>query len=519
MGKENTAESRLSSLNLFMLNYYDYTSPVSEVMVGIGNDSSRRGGVSLDRQGDHPTRRDEYCLDNEIARMFENVRRMTDEFSFEGVADAATARKAVENYLSGQLCSIDEKALDEKLDKFVKNDMEAEQEEYAGSVWRNTLRRISMNYGKPGAYDVDGMRVMGEYFADVVKAQIKGEDVNAVPMPDSRLSLLKKISGKSYNYEVEYFAQVVERLSPRHLEKMSSMLEMGIPGKETCEGISDQYWKKGREIRGKYSRKDREDMRSDALKFLTKQATADALKGKYFDETGDLSVFMDDKEKANFEKMSFAEMAETYGMALVKTHKGATMVGKKLAKAKEKGGEALGEALDKLTVMIHDSRHESNHPDISLEVRQRLLDNIEKSYQKFGPADDKFRAAFNELIPNPCELGAMNTELRNSENTPLHKKLFARNVLLKKINARATELATGKSDITAAKKRLKSRQKEMKQEMLDNTGFAAVAALATQAEKGYAVTPKAVEHEKTEVKKGRQASLDKMIERKKEKSK
>ena len=517
MNKETSTKDKLSSLKLKLLNYYQNYSPVSDVSVRIADDKS--WGIALDRQGQNTTARDEYCLINEVGRMFDEVKEATNKVSFEGVSDAKAAQKIINGYLNEQLYEVDEKALNASLDKFAKNENEARSEEQFASVLTNTLRRVALNYGKPMKYDVTGMKVMGDYFADVVKAKLAGKDVKDVAAPDSRLSLLNKIAGKSYNREVETFVAHIETLSPQHLKKLDSILEMGIPGVETCEGYAKKYYAKGREIRGKYNAKDIKMMRDDALMFLTNRMAEDALKGKYFDQTGDLAIFMDDKEQALVSKMSFEKMAEVYGMDLVKTHKGATLVGLKLAQAKENGDAELGKSLEILADMVKDSRSESEHPDVSVEVRQRLLDNVKMSYQKFGPDDDKFREVFNALIPNPCELAAINTYMRAGDDTPLHKKLFARCVGVKKLTAEATELATGKANIREAKKRLKSRQKAMREEMLNNTGFEANAALAEQAARGYMPTEKAVKNEKATIKEKRQVSLDRMMKKQKEKSK
>ena len=437
--------------------------------------------------------------------------------------------------------SLDEKKLNETLQAFSANRVKEQEAFTAHCVWSNSMRAISMQYARAGKYDVKAMEVYSAYLRDLVQARVKGKSLDSVPVPDARLSLLDKLGGKSYTWGVESLKVDVSSLTDEQAKKLASQIEAGFPSKETCEFYSKKYNDEAVEYRRQYPSKLQDEMRQDVLNALTIRAVEDALKGKYYDQTGDISIFMDDKEKAKFEKMSFVEMKEAYGLGLLKTYKGAAMIEVKIAEAKAKGGNALGAALDSLTKLLDEKKKSSYCPEISDDVTYRLVKGVKKSYQKFGAEDIKFRKFFEAMIPSQHRQNDLNDRVDalkkildgqygkigeyilktdgKKATAERYDRLRAKQLKQKKFAQEMTALSTGKADITKVKAALKARKADKAKEMVENTGFAANTVLAEHAIEGYGVSSKAVETEKKKISEKRKVSLDKMKERAKEKSK
>lgn len=496
----------------------------------------------------HGVARDEYNCENELAEMFDQALKATRKVSFDKVSfddgeNVAFAKEKIDYYIEAQpYANVDKNKLNETLKAFSENRIKVEEAFTAQCVWGNAMRAISMQYASPRHYNAKAMGLYTDYLTELVKARVKGENLDAVPVPNDKLSFLDKISGKSYTWGVETLKGELRVLTDAQAKKLASQVEAGFPSKETCEFYSEKYRDEAVEYRRQYPSEKQDEMRQDVLDALTMRAVADALEGKYYDKTGDISIFMDKDEKDKFEKMSFKEMVEEYGLQLLKTHKGATMVELKLAEAKAKNGQALGEALDNLIELFEEKRKSYFCPDVSDEVQYRLLKGLKSSYQKFGTEDEKFRIIFEAMLIDDQfrqdDLADRVDTYKNAlegngdrkgeylikyygknEIAKRYDRLRAKQLKQKKFFVELKELAFGKIDTSQIKMTLKARKAAKAKEMVENTGFAANTVLAEHAMEGYSFSKKAVESEKNKISEKRKVSLDKMKERAKEKGK
>lgn len=539
MSKENKSEDFLDKISLHQSEFYK-DSPRSEVVVYL---DTAKGLVSIGSNQDrHGVARDSYNYENELADMFDSALNATRKVSFAKNEKVAEAQEKIKNFVMEQDYTTDLGKLNETLEAFSHNRVKEQEAFQAHCVWTNAMRSISMQYAESEKYDVKAMEVFTAYLTDLAEARVKGKNLDEVPLPNDRLSFLDKLSGKSYTWGTEALRDDLRLLTDEQAKKLASQIEAGFPSKETCEFYGQKYNEEAIKYRREFPQKLQEEMRRDILNALTMRAAEDALKGKYFDMTGDMAIFMDEKEKAKFDQMSFADMKKEYGLDLLKTYKGAAMIETKLAEAKEKDGETLGNALDCLEELLDEKRKSYYCPDVSDEVQYRLLKGVKKSYQKFGAEDMKFRevfgamsvdgqlkqkdinervAAYQQILDGKSgKIGAYMLKTYGRETLEAKReKLQAKQLKQKKFFAELAELSSGKADITKVKETLKARQAAMKKEAIENTGFEAAHVVAEHALEGYGVSQKAFASEKEKISKKREKSMEALWSKGKSKGK
>lgn len=539
MSKENKTQDFLDKIFLHSSLFWK-DGPRSEVIVYLDTEKGL-SPIGAD-QSRHGVSRDVWNCENELAQMFDSALKATRKVSFDKDEDVALAKEKIGYYLEVQYSGLDVEKLNKTLDAFSKNRVKEQEAFNAHCVWGNAMRSISMQYARPGEYDVKAMEVYTAYLTDLVRTRLEKGSLDSVAVPDDRLSFLDKLSGKSYTWGVETLKHDVAYLTDEQVKKLASQIEAGFPSKETCEFYSGRYNEEAIKYRRQYPSKLQDEMRQDILNGLTMRAVEDALKGKYYDQSGDISIFMDKEEKEKFEKMSFAQMKEEYGLDLLKTNKGAVMIELKLKEAKEKGGATLEKALDSLTDLLEERRTSPYCPDISDEVQYRLLKGIKKSYQKFGAGDVKFRKVFEKMMVD-SEVSQQdlaervqfykdvldgnldrrsNFVLKSADKKALtekYERLVEKQLKRKKFFAELKELSSGKADITKVKASLKARKAAKAKETIENTGFAANTVLAAHAMEGYGISSKAVESEKKKISEKRQKTVENIVKRSKDKGK
>ena len=509
MSKQKEVGNFLENVQFKHVSYSDHTELV--VYLGDGKNICTVGS----NKERHGIPYDVYDYKNELIDVFDNALQAVRDVSFADVKDVAIAQKMISEYVATQSYSIDRKALNKKLQAFTENRNEAEDAYRASDLWRSYFQQISVLYGKPGAYDAKTINLYEGYLNDLLEAREKGENLDSVKSLTERASLWNKISGNVHNFGEEVLQHLIGKLTDEQVKFVKGALECGFPGDSTCKAYADKYRKEAALIRSKYSAKQSDKLRSEILNAQSMYQVEDALCAKYYEQTGDLSIFMKKEEKEAFDKMSFGEMVDAYDLNLFKTHKGAIMIGLKLAEAKEKGEEELGNALDKLNGLFDKKKESFFSLAASDEVKYRLFKEVRKSYQKFGMHDEKFRGIFKRMIPAPVK----QNDMKEQDESGKDKRLSSRLILRKKFAVEVTELATGKIDVEKAMKKVKKREAELRKQVLENTGFEANAALAAASEKGYIRTKQAVEAENKAVAKKRKATLDNMMNKKKEKNK
>lgn len=525
MPEENKTQNFLGKIFLHSSLFWKYGER-SEIIVYLKTEKGLSSiGASQDRHG---IPRDAWNCENELADMFDSALKATHKVSFDKDENVAFAKEKIGYYLEVQYSGLDVEKLNKTLDAFSKNRVKEQIAFNAHNVWSNSMRAISMQYARPDKYDERAMDVYTAYLTDLVKTRLEKGNLDSVKVPDDRLSFWSKyIMGRSYTFGVDTLKVEVASLTDEQVKVLDSQIKAGFPSKEICESYGDRYNEEAIKYRREYPFELQDRMRQDILNWLEMQMVEDALKGKYYDQSGDISIFMDKEEKEKFEKMSFTQMEEKYGLDLLKTNKGAVMIELKLKKAKEKGGAALEKALDSLMDLLEERRASRYCSDISDEVQYRLLKGIKKSYQKFGAEDMKFRKVFEKMVIDPVvsqddlakrvklykdvldgNLGSRGDSISKSvlEETieKNYERLLAKQLKRKKFFAELQELSSGKADVNELKSSLKARRGAMAKETVENTGFAANTVLAERAMEGFGISPKAVKSVKEKISKRRQ---------------
>jgi hypothetical protein len=206
-------------------------------------------------------------------------------------------------------------------------------------------------------------------------------------------------------------------------------------------------------------------LRTEIFKEYASERIKGAMQLKYYNETGDLSIFLSEKEQEEFNQMSFAELKEIYGTELVTTHKGAVLATLKLHQEK-KEGKTLKESLEAYTSLIKEARKEAN---FDMGIRRYIFDEISKDYQKFAPNDMEYRAVVEALAPSKTEIASINgyQALIEEKRDSVSQNNIARLDKIRKMQLQFTHdsdiIVTGKiaqSDLEKTKARITGKKKE-----------------------------------------------------------
>lgn len=237
---------------------------------------------------------------------------------------------------------------------------------------------------------------------------------------------------------------------------------LGKSGEELIEKWRNTGYEKGQP----------EALAENLLKRYASSVLKDALQNKYYQQTGDIGIFMAEGEKERFEKMSLSTMLEEYSSEeLLSTHKGAVMIAAKIKEAKT-DTKLLAESLVKLKEFISSSKP-VNRP---LAVREHLLHSLSGQYQKFMPAGKEFEAVFKALEPSSWEKEFIK-EIK--DKVPVEAERWEKYI------TETERLSTGKEDVSEAKKRLDKKWKASQNKEPDISGVIVAEYIAKDLMKGY----------------------------------
>ena len=247
------------------------------------------------------------------------------------------------------------------------------------------------------------------YVRDVINENISpsGKKVKSI---DGRRSFSEKLLGKNSIREFRegFFHNLTHSISrlkgTPYISKIYQLYEAGFPQEVDIKAQKTANETTRREIYSLFDQKREDALRTEMLKRYASERIKGAMQLKYYNETGDVSIFLNEKEQAEFEKMSFAELKEKYDTELVTTHKGAALATLKLHQEKKTGGN-LAQSLEEYNGLINKAKSDVN---FDMNIRRYIFDEIKKDYQKFAPNDKAYKDIVENLAPAKYEIATIN---------------------------------------------------------------------------------------------------------------